>query len=312
MTDQKVVVASVQGTPVFLDRGATVEHAADLTAKAAADGARLVVFPETFVPTYPDWIWRTKPWSHSDWFARLQDQSVVVPSLTTNRLSEIAKDQSVYLVMGVNERELHGATLYNTLLYFGPNGELIGKHRKLMPTGAERLVGGMGDGSTLEVFDTSLGRIGGLICWENYMPLTRYALYAQGIEIYVAPTWDNSDVWVPTLQHVAKEGRMFVIGSTPCLRGSDVPDSLPGRDDVYEGDEDWMSRGNSVIIDPWGEILAGPLVGSEGIVQAEIDVDDARRAKLEFDPVGHYSRPDVFELHVDSSRRLPVLDPPPA
>ncbi|HEX3622703.1 MAG TPA: carbon-nitrogen hydrolase family protein [Acidimicrobiales bacterium] len=298
---QPVVVAAVQAAPVFLDREATVDKACGLVDKAKADGgAGLVVFPETFVPTYPDWVWRCRPWDdgQADWFARLLDQSVDVPGPATDALGEAARAAGVYVSIGVNERE--GTTLYNTQLYFGPDGALLGKHRKLMPTGGERLVWGMGDGSTLLVIDTPFGRLGGLTCWENYMPLARAAMYAQGIDIWLAPTWDNSEVWVPTLRHIAKEGRVFVVGVNFCLRGSDVPADIVGRDAIYGGDDDWLSRGNTAIVGPEGELLAGPLVEQEGILMAEVDVTRARASRRQFDPVGHYARSDVFTLTVDT------------
>jgi nitrilase len=299
-----VRVAAVQATPVFLDRDATVDKVVALTREAAEGGAALVVFPETFVPTYPDWVWRTPPWTDGEWYGRLFDNSVEVPGPAARALAAGARAAGAWLCVGVNERE--GGTLYNTLLYFSPDGTLVGRHRKLMPTGGERLVWGYGDGSGLEVFDTPLGRIGGLTCWENYMPLARAALYAQGIDIYLAPTWDNSDMWVPTLRHIAKEGRVHVVGCTHCLRGSDVPRDLPGADDLYGGDEDWLARGNSAIVDPEGNLLAGPLTEAEGIVMADIDVEGARRSRRYFDPVGHYARPDVLRLIVDREAKLPV------
>jgi nitrilase len=300
-----VTVAAVQATPVFLDREATVAKACDLVQEASREGAELVAFGEAFVPAYPDWVWRSKPWSDGHvWYGRLLDNAVVVPSAATESLGTAARRAACYLAIGINERDPHGSTLYNTYLYFGPDGALLGKHRKLMPTGGERLVWGMGDGSTMPVFDTPFGRLGGLTCWENYMPLARYALYAQGIDIWLAPTWDNSDVWVPTLRHIAKEGRVYVIGVTPLLRGSDVPSDLPGRDDMYGGEDDWMSRGNSTIVAPDGAILAGPLTACEGIVYADLDPAVARAARQEFDPVGHYARPDVFQLTVDATPRV--------
>ncbi|MGH3479573.1 MAG: carbon-nitrogen hydrolase family protein, partial [Nocardioidaceae bacterium] len=231
------------------------------------------------------------------WYERLLDQSVEIPGPATDELGEAARAAGAYLSIGVNERA--GTTLYNTQLWLAPDGAVAAVHRKLMPTGAERLVWGYGDGSTLPVLDTPIGKLGGLICWENYMPLARYALYSQGIDIHVAPTWDNSDAWVPTMRHIAKEGRMHVIGVTFCLRGSDVPADIPGRDELYGGDEDWLARGNSCIVGPDGDLLAGPLVGEEGIVIAEIDLARARSARRQFDPVGHYARPDVFQLVVD-------------
>jgi nitrilase len=306
-----VRAAAVQAAPVFLDRDATVDKACALLEKAASDGAHLIVFPETFVPTYPDWVWRTTPFSgaSADLWARLFDQSVEVPSTTTDVLAEAATRAKAWVSIGVNERD--GSTLYNTQLYFSPDGALVARHRKLMPTGGERLVWGMGDGSTLEVIETPFGKLGGLTCWENYMPLARAALYARGVEIYVAPTWDNSDVWVSSMRHIAKEGRMFVIGVNFCMRGSDVGADVPRREELYGSDDDWLSKGNSVIVGPHGEILAGPLVGEEGIICADLDVAEAQKARHEFDPVGHYSRPEVLQLHVntDAARAVTFEEP---
>ena len=303
---ERVIAAAIQTSPVFLDRQATVDKACTLIDKAAGEGAGLIVFPETFVPTYPDWVWRTRPWADgaAQWYARLFDQSVVVPGPVTDTLGEAARAAKAYVSIGVNERDEHGSTLYNTQLYFGPDGAFLGKHRKLMPTGGERLVWGMGDGSTLPVFDTPFGRLGGLTCWENYMPLARAAMYAQGIEIYLAPTWDNCDVWVASMRHIAKEGRCYVIGVNFCMRASDVPADIPGRDEIYGGADDWMSRGNTIIVDPDGQVLAGPLVEEEGILVAELDVAKAQTSRRQFDAVGHYNRPDVFRLHVDTRAKL--------
>jgi nitrilase len=224
-----------------------------------------------------------------------------------DRLGAGVRAAGLFAAIGVCEREPNSSTIYNTILYFGPDGGLLGKHRKLMPTGGERLVWGYGDGSTLEVIDTPFGRVGGLICWENYMPLARAAMYAKGIDIWVAPTWDNSDTWVSTLRHIAKEGRQYVIGVAPLLRGSDVPPTIKGRDELYGGDDDWMSRGFSSIVDPEGAILAGPLLETEGIVYADVDASFARAQRRKFDPVGHYSRPDVFRLTVDTRATAPVV-----
>jgi nitrilase len=298
-------VAAVQATPVFLNREATIAKAVRLIGEAAANGARVIVFPEAFVPAYPDWVWRSRPWSDG-WYGRLLDNSVELPSPASEEIGHAARAAEAFVCLGINERDHQGATIYNTIAYFGPDGRLLGKHRKLMPTGGERLVWGMGDGSTLPVFATPYGRLGGLICWENYMPLTRYAMYAQHIDIYCAPTWDNSDVWVSTLRHIAKEGRVYVIGVAPLLRGSDVPADLPGRDDMYGGEDDWMSRGHSTIVGPDGSILAGPLVHEEAIIYADIDAASARASRQQFDPVGHYARPDVFRLLVDSGARTSV------
>ena len=305
---QTVRVAAVQAAPVFLQREATVEKTARLVEKAASDGAGLVVLPETFIPTYPDWVWRTRPWdAHaSALFARLLDQAVAVPSPTTEALGETAASTGVHLSIGVNERDTESTTLYNTQLLFGPDGRLLSRHRKLMPTGGERLVWGMGDGSTLGVVDTPFGRVGTLSCWENYMPLARAALYAQGLDVYLAPTWDNSDVWVASMRHIAKEGRVFVVAVNSCIRGSDIPADVPGRDELYGGDEDWLSRGNTMIVGPDGEVLAGPLQGEEGILYADLDAERARASRQQFDPVGHYGRADVFRLTVDDQPRHSV------
>ncbi len=297
MPISKIIAAAVQAAPVFLDLDATLEKVTRLVKEAAAGGAGLVVFPEAFVPGYPDWVWRSTPWSDQAWYERLYDEAVEVPGPATEALAAAARAASTYLSIGVNERE--GGTLYNTLLYFEPDGSLLGKHRKLMPTGAERLIWGQGDGSGLLVFDTAFGRLGGLTCWENYMPLARAALYAQGIDVYLAPTWDNSDMWVPTLRHIAKEGRVYVLGVTSCLRGYDVPRDLPRSEEMYGGEHDWMARGNTTICGPEGEILAGPLEGEEGILYAEIDADHARKVRRQFDPAGHYARSDVLRLVVD-------------
>ena len=294
-SDTTVTVAAVQATPVFLDRDATVSLLAADIARAAASGAELVVFPEAIVPGYPDWVWRTAAWSDGEWYRRLHDQAVDIPGPATAQLGSAAREAGVWVAVGVTERVRSG-TLYNTLVYINPDGEVAGRHRKLMPTGGERTVWGNGDGSTLTVVDTEFGRVGGLICWENLMPLARSAMYQQGIDIYVAPTWDNSDSWISTLRHIAREGRVFVIGTNSCLRGSDVPRDLPGAAEMYGGDDDWMSRGNTVIVGPDGSVLAGPLVGEAGMLVAKLDLGDLTLARRQFDPIGHYARPDVFQL----------------
>ena len=296
-SDTSVTVAAVQATPAFLDRDATVALLSADIARAAASGAELVVFPEAIVPGYPDWVWRTPAWSDSEWYRRLHEQAVDVPGPATAQLGAAAREAGVWVAVGVTERVRSG-TLYNTLVYINPSGEVAGRHRKLMPTGGERTVWGNGDGSTLTVVDTDFGRVGGLICWENLMPLARSAMYQQGIDIYLAPTWDNSDSWISTLRHIAREGRVFVIGTNSCLRGSDVPRDLPGAAELYGGDDDWMSRGNTVIVGPDGSVLAGPLVGEAGMLVAKLDLGELTLARRQFDPIGHYARPDVFQLSV--------------
>jgi len=300
-----VRVAAVQAAPVWLDREATIAKVVSLAEQAAAQGAGLVAFAEAFVPGYPDWVWRTRPWDHhaSQLYARLLDQAVVVGSASTQALADAAQRLGIWLSVGVDELDTASTTIYNTLLHFAPDGALAGRHRKLMATGGERLVWGMGDGSTLTTIETPFGRLGGLICWENYMPLARTALYAQGIDIHLAPTWDNSDVWVPTMRHIAKEGRMYVVGVTSCLRGADLPPDIPGREELYGDPDDWLSRGNTVIVGPDGDVLAGPLIGETGILYADVDASQARASRHQFDPVGHYNRSDVFKLTVNTAPR---------
>lgn len=300
-----VKVAAVQASPVMLDADATIQRVDELTREAASAGAGLVVFSEAFIPTYPDWLWRNRPWQEApELFARLQRESVQVPGPVTARLGALSKRAAVHLAVGVHERE--GSTLFNTLLVFDPAGRLVIHRRKLMPTGPERLVWGMGDGSTLTVIDTPFGRLGGLLCWENYMPLARAAMYAQGIDILLAPTWDRGEVWVSTLRHIGKEGRVVVVGVASCMRGSDVPADLPGRDGMYGGDDDWLNEGWSAIVDHTGALLAGPLVKETGILYADLDANRARASRKEFDPTGHYSRPDVLSLHVNMARTAAV------
>jgi nitrilase len=301
-----VRVAAVQATPVYLDREATVERAVALIEEAAANGARLIVFGEAFVAGYPDWVWRTRPWHDGAWFQRWAEQAVSVPGPATERLGEAARAAGAWVAIGINERPTNGSTIYNSLLYLDDHGEVAGVHRKLMPTGGERLVWGFGDGSDLVAHDTPAGRVSGLICWENYMPLARTAVFGLGISVYLAPTWDNSDVWVPTLRHIAKEGGVYVVGVTPLLSAVDVRGAAPGLDELYDGDDDWLSQGNTTIVAPGGEVLAGPLTGEAGIIYADVEPGRAVRQRRLLDVVGHYSRSDVFQLHVNTEQKLPV------
>ncbi len=308
---RRFTVAAVQAAYVLLDRDATLTRVEELVAEAAGLGAELVVLPEAFVPGTPLWIDTLPIWDgDGPWYALLVEQAVVVPGPTTARLGAIARAHGVHLVVGVQEREPHGTTIFNTILYVAPDGRLLGKHRKLMPTGAERTVWGQGDGSTLEVVPTALGRLGGLICWENYMPLARFHLYAQGVEVWLAPTLARGDAWVATMQHVAREGRVWVVGVNPALRVDQLPADLADRDrltTVLDPDDgDWLEPGNTVICDPSGRIVAGPLRHAEGILTAEVDLDYLVETRRYFDPVGHYHRPDVFELRVDTRARSAV------
>jgi len=301
----EVMVAAAQYAPVHLDKAATLDKLVSIVEEAAELGVSLLVFPETFLPAYPDWVWRTPAWSElaRASYSKLLENAVEVPGPDVQLLAETARTHQMHLAVGVDERL--GSTIYNTMLLFGSDGSLLNHHRKLMPTGGERLVWGYGDGSTLNVVDTTLGRVGGLICWENYMPLARASLYAQDVEIYLAPTWDTSDVWVPTLQHIAKEGRTYVIGCCQALHSSDLPEDVPGKAELYAEDE-WLARGLSTVVAPGGSILAGPLEEKEGLVTATVDVSRCAEGRGMFDPTGHYSRPDVFRLVVDTSRKEPV------
>ena len=305
-------VAAVQASYVLMDRDATIDGLAVLTKEAAANGARLVVFPEAFVPGDPIWKDAGPIWEgDDDWYRLLVDQAVVVPSAATDRLGSIAREHGVTLVVGIDERDLNLATIYNSILYFGPDGGLLGKHRKLVPTGSERTVWGMGDGSMLQVVDTEVGRVGGLICWENYMPLARFYLYSQGIDVWVAPTLALGDGWVSTMRHIARENRMYVVGVNPALRVDQIPQGFPDRDKVWrieEGDPEWVSPGNSVIVDPLGQLLAGPARHEETILYAEIDPGVVQSSRRYFDPTGHYNRPDVFRLTVDTRPRPAVSE----
>lgn len=300
-----VRVAAVQAAPVVLDRAATVAKACGLIDKAAGDGAELVVLPESFVPAFPEWAWRTTPWDpRTTALCRLlANQAVVVGGPDTDALGEAAGRAGAHVSIGVTEREEHGSTLYNTQLLFAPDGSLLHRHRKMALTGAERLVWGQGDGSSLHAVDTSIGRVGTLVCWESLMPLARTALYADGIDIYLAPTWDAADAWVATLRHIAREGRVFVIGANQCVRASDIGPGVPGRDELYGGHDDVLSPGNTTIVAPSGEVIAGPLVGEEGMLVADLDLADARAARQMNDPVGHYARSDVLRLVVDRRPR---------
>jgi nitrilase len=304
-----VQIAAVQAAYVLMDQKATLSKAIALLEQAAADGSEIVVFPEVFIPGTPIWIDSVPIWDgDADWYAMLVDQAVVVPGPVTEALGAAARATGTYVVMGVEEREPHGSTIYNTTLYFGPDGDLLAKHRKLMPTGSERTVWGMGDGSTLPVIDTPYGRLSGLTCWENYMPLARFHLYAQGVDIWTAPTLAPGDAWVATMRHLAREGRCYVVGVNPCLHVDQIPADFPHRDRLWDREQhgEWVEEGNAVIVDPGGQILAGPAREEETILTADADLTAVRASRRLFDPTGHYNRPDVFQLTVDTRPRAAV------
>jgi len=299
---ERVTVACVQVEPAILDRAGTLDRVAEHTAAAAGAGAGLVVFPETFVPAYPSSVWAKAlaGWAEpgaEEAFALLHRESLELPGPDADRLGAIAREHGVWLVLGVNELDPERpGTLYNSLLYYSPLGELAVHHRKLVPTNHERLVWGQGDGRGLRAVETQLGRIGGLICWENYMPLARFSLYESGVEIYIASTADDGDKWQATLVHIARESRAFVIAPSHFQRAGSYPADFP-LGALLEG-KDILGRGGSAVLAPDGSYLAGPLYDEEGILYAELDPDLLLQARQRFDPAGHYHRPDVLQLTV--------------
>jgi nitrilase len=299
---EHVTVACVQAEPVILDRDGTLDKLASLAHEAAGNGARLLVFPEAFVPAYPSSVWAKAlaGWSEEgakEAYALFAREAVEVPGEAERRLGEIARESEVWLVTGVTERDpARPGTLYNSLLYHAPDGELALAHRKLVPTNHERLVWGPGDGSGLDTVETAFGRVGGLICWENYMPLARFALYEAGVEIYIASTADDGEAWQSTLVHIARESRAFVIAPSHFQRASGYPDDFPLKR-LLEG-QDVIGRGGSAILGPDGSYLAGPLYDEEGILYAELEPARLDEQRQRFDPVGHYHRPDVLRLEV--------------
>jgi nitrilase len=307
-----VKVAVVQAAPVLFNRDATVEKACRLMEQAAEAHANFVLFPESFIPAYPRGlsfgavVGSRSPRGRLTW-QTYWENAVDIPSKATAALGAAARKAGAYLAMGVVERDSqfsHG-TLYCTLLYFGPDGQLIAKHRKLKPTAAERLIWGEGDGSTLTVLHTEFGNIGGLICWENYMPLARTAMYGKGVEIYLAPTADSRDPWQATLRHIAVEGRCFVLGCNQYVTKSMYPPDLVGIEELSQQPE-IMCRGGSAIVSPFGEVLAGPLYDEEGILFANLDLAEIPRSRYDLDVMGHYARPDVFRLVVNEQPAPPA------
>ena len=307
-----VKVAVVQGAPVFFDLEGSIQKVVEKTRDAGEAGASLVLFPEAFVGGYP-WglsfgtaVGGRSPAGRRTW-ERYWNAAVDVPGPETDRLAETAKESGTYLAVGVIERDsaFSRGTLFCTLLYFGPEGTLLAKHRKLKPTAAERVIWGEGDGSTLPVIPAPFGRIGGLICWENYMPLARMAMYGKGLDIYLAPTADARERWQSTLQHISLEGRCFVLGCNQYVTREMYPHDLEIKEEL-EAWPEVLCRGGSAIYSPLGDLLAGPLWDQEGILYADLDMTEVARGKFDFDVTGHYARPDVFQLWVDQEPKLPV------
>jgi nitrilase len=306
-------VAVVQKPPFLLDRQRTLETAIAAVSEAAAGGATLIVFPEAFIPGYPVWIWRLRPGTDSSLsttlHAKLLEQAVSLQRGDLVALCDAAKKHAVTVVCGMHERDdkFSRSTLYNCVVVIGADGTIQNRHRKLMPTNPERMVWGLGDASGLKVIETPSGRVGTLLCWESYMPLARYALYAQGVEIYVAPTYDSGEGWIGTMQHIAREGCCWVVGAGFALKAEDVPETFADKKRLFPDVSEWINPGDSVVVAPQGKIEAGPMSKQTGILYADIDVARCGVARRSLDVAGHYARPDVFELRVNRRPRDPVV-----
>ena len=312
-TMDQVKVAVVQAGSVIMDKQGCIEKASKLLLEAGKNGAQLVVFPEAFIPCYPRGmgfgaVVGSRSLEGRKDYQRYWDNAIQVPSADTDALGAAVKEAGVYCVIGVIEKDQDTSegTVFCTALYFGPDGKLLGKHRKLKPTASERLIWGEGDGSTLKVIDTPFGRVGSLICWENYMPLARAAMYAQGVQIYVAPTADSRDTWFATMRHIAIEGRCFVIGCNQYSSKSDYPEDIASRDEFKDLPEE-MCRGGSCVVNPLGAFVVEPVIGEEKIIYADLDLGQVAQGQFDFDVMGHYSRPDVFQLIVNTKKKTNVI-----
>jgi nitrilase len=300
------MVALIQESPVYLDKNKTMTKAAKLVHEASSKSAKLILFPEAFIPGYPAWIWRLRP--GGDWglcedlHSRLLKNSVDLSTDELRPLLDAAKETQTTIVCGLNERDAKASrsTIYNAVVTISHEGKIINHHRKLMPTNPERMTWGFGDASGLKVIDTPAGKAGSLICWENYMPLARYALYSQGIEVYLAPTYDSGETWISSMRHIAKEGGCWVLCCGVAIHRDDIPADFPDRDRLYPDNEEWINPGDSVVVAPGGEIVAGPMHQEKGMLLFDIDLDKAARSKRALDVAGHYARPDIFTLHVDT------------
>ena len=306
------LAAVVQHPPVTLHRQKTLQRGVELVEEAAARGARLISFPETWVPGYPEWLWRLRPGEDYDLtheiHGRLIENAVDLKAGDLKPVQAAAKRHKVTVSIGIHERdaEFSRGTMYNSVVLIGPDGSILNRHRKLVPTNPERMVWGMGDARGLRVSETPMGRVGGLICWENYMPLVRFAIFAQGVEIYVAPTWADGDTWLSSMRHIAAEGRCWVLGNGTAMRGRDIPKDFPQRATVFPDLDAWFNAGDSVIVDPRGVVVAGPLHEQHGIIYADCDPAAADAAKRTLDVAGHYGRPDLFKLEINREELVPV------
>lgn len=298
----KIAVAQV--APVLLDKEASMAKAVTTIEEAANGGAQLVVLPECFLPGYPTWSWRLKPGGdigcYNDIHAKFLENAVDVSAGELSPLFQTAKNCGISVSIGLNEREgdFSRATIFNSNALISHEGELLNLHRKLMPTNPERMIHGIGDARGLRVVDTPIGRVGVLICWESYMPLARYSLYAQGVDIYLAPTWDSSATWQSTLRHISREGGCYVVGVASCIYGKDVPASFPHRESVFPDDSECINPGNASVFAPGGNCISEPQGGKERLFYVDIDSAAAAKARRSLDAAGHYSRSDIFQLEV--------------
>ncbi|GIC76279.1 carbon-nitrogen hydrolase family protein [Moritella sp. F3] len=306
-----VKVAITQKPPVLLDLKSSLNKAIEIMNEVADAGAKLVVFPETFLPGYPSWIWRLRPGGDmalgNTLHTKLRNNAVDIANGGLESICEVALKRELVVVIGMNEidSEFSGSTLFNTVVVIDVNGEIVNRHRKIMPTNPERMVWGFGDGSGLRVVDTAVGRIGCLICWENYMPLARYSLFAQDIDIYIAPTWDSGDNWIASMNHIAREGGCWVLSTATALQGKDIPDSFPERDKLFPAEE-WINPGDAVVVKPFGGVVAGPLHKEKSFLYFDIDLGAARDSRKALDVAGHYNRPDIFHFELDRRTQSPI------
>lgn len=311
MSSLSTKVAIVQKPPVWLDLQQTLSCAIDSLNEAVGQGAQLVMFPEAYLPGYPTWIWRLKPGGDmalgNQLHTQLRHNAVDIDRGDLDGFCEAIKAAGAVVVIGMNELDSRysGTTLFNSVAVIDADGQILNVHRKLMPTNPERMVWGMGDASGLKVVQTAVGRIGCMICWESYMPLARFALYAQDIELYLAPTWDSGETWLASMNHIAREGGCHVLSTATAVQGSDLPDSFPERDRLFTPDE-WINPGDAVVVKPFGGVVAGPLHQEKGIVYADLDLEAARSARKALDVSGHYNRPDLFNLEIDRRAKPPV------
>ena len=305
-------VAAVQHPPVTLHRQKTLQRGVELIEEAVAGGAALISFPETWIPGYPEWLWRLRPGDDHDLTSeihqRLIENSIDLKTGDLKPMQAAARKHKVTVSVGIHERdgEYSRGTLYNTVVLIGPDGAVLNRHRKLVPTNPGRMVWATGDAAGLRVIETPVGRVGGLICWENYMPLARFAVFAQGCDIYLAPTWDFGDRWLATMRHIAAEGRCWVVGTGSSMRGKDIPKDFPHRAKLFPNLEEWYNAGDSVVVNPSGTVVAGPLHEKHGILYADCDPARAAAAKRTLDVAGHYGRPDIFKLEVNREALAPI------